>query len=61
MVFLCIGLDNKLTVFKQQGKSISTEYWYKCNQRLEPVTGRIYLGLKLKTLGNGGDKIHHHH
>jgi len=35
---------------------ISTKYWYKYNQRLELVKGRIYFG-KLETLGNGGDKI----
>jgi hypothetical protein len=43
-------------VFKQGGKLIRTEYWYKYNQRLELVKGRIYFG-KLETLGNGGDKI----
>jgi hypothetical protein len=61
MVFWCIVLHNKLTVFKQREKSISTEYWYKCNQRLELVKGRIYLRIKLEIFKNGGNKIHHHH
>jgi hypothetical protein len=43
--------------FKQGGKLTSTEYWYKWDERLELVKGRIYLGIKLESLGNGKDRI----